>query len=181
MRIKSIFHSFVDKARFVEMFGNPVSNQMEWETISWKDTFDTKTGKVDSNAAVEGGEFPFFTCAKEWLRINHYAYDCEALLLAGNNAAGIYDVKYYKGKFNAYQRTYILQLKNRECEYPLFQYQLQDRLTYLQSQSKGSNTRYLTMEILNSLSFINPPIELQKNFTVFVNQVNKSKFASHSN
>ena len=57
MRIKSIFHSFVDKARFVEMFGNPVSNQMEWETISWKDTFDTKTGKVDSNAAVEGGNF----------------------------------------------------------------------------------------------------------------------------
>ena len=163
------------KARFVEMFGDPVSNQMEWETISWKDTFDTKTGKVDSNAAVEGGEFPFFTCAKEWLRINHYAYDCEALLLAGNNAAGIYDVKYYKGKFNAYQRTYILQLKNRECEYPLFQYQLQDRLTYLQSQSKGSNTRYLTMEILNSLSFINPPIELQKNFSVFVNQVDKSK------
>ena len=45
------------KARFVEMFGDPVSNQMGWETISWKDTFDTKTGKVDSNAAVEGGNF----------------------------------------------------------------------------------------------------------------------------
>ena len=38
-------------------------------------------------------------------------FDQEALLLAGNNAAGKYDVKYYKGKFNAYQRTYVLGLE----------------------------------------------------------------------
>lgn len=52
-----------------------------------------------------------FTCAKESFLIDVYAFDCEALILAGNNAAGIYDVKYYSGKFNAYQRTYILTLK----------------------------------------------------------------------
>ncbi len=48
---------------------------------------------------------------KEVFRIDRYAFDQEALLLAGNNAAGKYDVKYYKGKFNAYQRTYVLGLK----------------------------------------------------------------------
>ena len=165
------------KARFVELFGDPTINPKGWDKIPWKDMFDTQTGKLDSNAAVADGEYPFFTCAKEWLRIDNYAYDCEALLLAGNNAAGVYDVKHYKGKFNAYQRTYILQLKNQNCEYPLFKYQLEERLVYLQSQSKGTNTRYLTMEILNSLSFINPPVKLQKQFTEFVEQVDKSKVA----
>ena len=163
------------KARFVEMFGDPVSNSEGWRVVPWEGVFDTKTGKLDSNAAVEGGEYPFFTCAKEWLWIDKYAYDCEALLLAGNNAAGVYDVKHYKGKFNAYQRTYILQLRDADWSYSLFKYQLEDRLQYLQSQSKGTNTRYLTMGILNSLAFIVPPNELQDEFTTLVSQVDKSK------
>lgn len=94
------------KARFVEMFyekGYPV--------LKWNDVFITTTGKLDSNASVEKGAYPFFTCSKELLRIDTYAFDQEALLLAGNNAAGKYDVKYYAGKFNAYQRTYVLSLK----------------------------------------------------------------------
>ena len=163
------------KARFVEMFGDPVTNPKGWQVIPWEGVFDTKTGKLDSNAAVDGGEYPFFTCAKDWLWIDKYDYDCEALLLAGNNAAGVYDVKHYKGKFNAYQRTYILQLKSMEWSYSLFKHQLEDRLQYLQSQSKGSNTRYLTMGILNSLSFIVPPKNMQDEFTNFVAQVDKSK------
>lgn len=97
--------------------------------------------------------------------------------MAGNNAAGVYDVKHYKGKFNAYQRTYILQLKDKEWSYPLFKYQLEDRLQYLQSQSKGTNTRYLTMGILNSLAFIVPPKAMQDTFTIFVSQIDKSKVA----
>ncbi len=71
------------KARFVEMFyekGYPV--------LKWNDVFITTTGKLDSNASVEKGAYPFFTCSKELLRIDTYAFDQEALLLAGNNAAG---------------------------------------------------------------------------------------------
>ena len=41
--------------------------------------------------------------------------------------AGKYDVKYYAGKFNAYQRTYVLSLKEN-WSYRLFQYQLEDKL-----------------------------------------------------
>ncbi len=110
------------KARFVELFGDPINNPKGWDVLSWENVFDTKTGKLDSNAAVEGGQYPFFTCAKDWLWIDEYAYDCEALLLAGNNAAGIYDVKHYKGRFNAYQRTYILQLKDAKWSYSMFKH-----------------------------------------------------------
>ena len=159
------------KARFVEMFyekGYPV--------LKWNDVFITTTGKLDSNASVEKGAYPFFTCSKELSRIDTYAFDQEALLLAGNNAAGKYDVKYYAGKFNAYQRTYVLSLKEN-WSYRLFQYQLEDKLEYLQQQSLGGLTKYLTLKILGELEFVIPPEELQSEFEIFVTQVTKSKVA----
>ena len=159
------------KARFVEMFyekGYPV--------LKWNDVFITTTGKLDSNASVEKGAYPFFTCSKELLRIDTYAFDQEALLLAGNNAAGKYDIKYYAGKFNAYQRTYVLSLKEN-WSYRLFQYQLEDKLEYLQQQSLGGLTKYLTLKILGELEFVIPPEELQSEFEIFVTQVTKSKVA----
>jgi hypothetical protein len=160
------------KARFVELFydkGYPV--------LKWNDVFVTTTGKLDSNAAVENGEYPFFTCSKKMLKIDNFAFDQEALLLSGNNAAGKYDVKYYKGKFNAYQRTYILGLKNN-WSYQLFRYQLESKLVYLQQQSLGGLTKYLTMKILEKLEFVIPPIEKQLEFETFVYRVDKSKLLS---
>lgn len=157
------------KARFVEMFYDK-----DYSVLKWNDVFTTTTGKLDSNAAVDNGEYPFFTCSKEVLRIDKYAFEQEALLLAGNNAAGKYDVKYYNGKFNAYQRTYVLGLKE-DWSYRLFQYQLEDKLEYLQQQSLGGLTKYLTLKILGELEFIIPPKDKQKEFELFVDKVNKSK------
>ena len=159
------------KARFVEMFSNN-----NYPILKWCEVFNTTTGRLDSNASVENGKYPFFTCSKDILKIDSYAFDQKALLLAGNNAAGKYDVKYYSGKFNAYQRTYVLGLKDN-WSYQLFKYQLEDKLTYLQQQSLGGLTKYLTMKILEQLDFIVPPIEKQLEFDDFVKQVDKSKLA----
>ena len=157
------------KSRFVEMFYDK-----GYSVLKWNDVFNTTTGKLDSNAAVDGGTYPFFTCSKEVLRIDDYAFEEEALLLAGNNAAGKYDVKYYSGKFNAYQRTYVLTLKEN-WSYRLFQYQLEDKLTYLQQQSLGGLTKYLTLKILGELEFIIPPKKQQDKFDLFIKQIDKSK------
>ena len=168
------------KARFVEMFGDCYTNPHNLPIEKWNNIFSTTTGKLDSNAAVENGKYPFFTCSKETLRINTYAFDQEALLLAGNNAAGKYDVKYYCGKFNAYQRTYVLSLKH-DWSYALFRFQLEDKLGYLEQQSLGGLTKYLTLKILNELEFIVPPKEEQDKFAAFVDQIEKTKTTvSHS-
>ena len=158
------------KSRFIEMF-----DDKGYPKLKWNEVFNTTTGKLDSNAMVADGKYPFFTCAKEIFRIDKYAFDQEALLLAGNNAAGKYDVKYYKGKFNAYQRTYVLGLK-QNWSYQLFRYQLEDKLDYLQQQSLGGLTKYLTIKILGELEFIVPPMDKQDEFTAFVEQTDKSKF-----
>ena len=163
------------KSQFVEMFGDPVMNPMGWETTTWEEVFNTTTGKLDSNAMVENGEYPFFTCAKEVFSIDNYAFDCEALLLAGNNAAGIYDVKHYVGKFNAYQRTYVITLKNNRFSYYPFKLMLEHKLGQMRDLSKGTNTKYLTMGILNEFIFIVPSPTLQTQFATFVERVEAQK------
>lgn len=78
----------------------------EWKIVKGKTLFHVTTGKLDANAAEENGEYPFFTCSMIPKKINTFSFDCEALLVAGNGIVGF--TQYYKGKFNAYQRTYVL-------------------------------------------------------------------------
>jgi len=163
------------KSQFIEIFGDPVTNPKGWDKDLWPSIFNAATGKIDSNAMVDNGKYPFFTCAKEAFWIDKYAFDCEALILAGNNAAGIYDVKHYAGKFNAYQRTYVLTLMDEKNQYCVFKIQLESKLEQLRHSSKGTNTKYLTMGILNNLEFIIPPSLLQTRFADFVQQVEAQK------
>ena len=110
------------------------------------------TGKLDANQAVSGGEYPFFTCAEFPDQIDHFAYDDDVVLVAGNNARGNFHVSRYKGKFNAYQRTYILTAKegfNIDYVY----YALKLELKRLREKSQGSQTKFLTMPILTGIHF----------------------------
>ena len=68
-----------------------------------KDICKIETGKLNANMATSDGKYNFYTTSKEILKIDTYRWDTEALLIAGN--ANVGDVKYYKGKFEAYQRT----------------------------------------------------------------------------
>ena len=159
-------------AIFLDIFGDPVLNTKNWDTLPMTEIFEIITGKLDSNAAVEGGEYPFFTCAKEASQIDHFAFDCECLLLAGNNASGDFDVKYYNGKFNAYQRTYILTTDKINYDYAKFA--LDYQLKKLKQSSLGTNTRYLTMEIFKRMHIQIPSRDLQQQFPLYYNALKNS-------
>ncbi len=109
-----------------------------------------KTGKLDSNQAVKGGQYPFFTCSSLPDTIDKYAFDEDAVLVAGNNAQGNFHVSRYKGKFNAYQRTYILTAKP-DYDIDFIYYSLKLELKRLKEKSQGSQTKFLTMPILNNI------------------------------
>lgn len=174
-------YSALSQSLFLEMFGDPVTNPKKWNTKYFSDVFITKTGKLDSNAASDTGMYPFFTCAKQPLKIDSYTYDEEALLLAGNNAAGIFDVKYYNGKFDAYQRTYILTIKGNELTYSFMKVALEKKLADLERLSIGSSTQYLTMQILKRLEFSVPPIQLQNQFAERIAIIEQQKQQAQSN
>jgi len=111
---------------------------------------DITTGKLDANQAVEGGQYPFFTCAEYPDTIDHYAFDNDVVLVAGNNARGNFHVSRFRGKFNAYQRTYILTAK-AGCNIDYVYYALKLELKRLRERSQGSQTKFLTMPLLTGV------------------------------
>ncbi len=122
-----------------------------------------KTGKLDSNAAVPDGDYPFFTCSQETLRTNTYSFDTECVLLAGNNANGIFPLKYFKGKFDAYQRTYVVRPRDTNVLTTKFlYYALRPKLSELRSNSTGAATKFLTLTILNNTEIQLPPLPIQQ-------------------
>ena len=121
------------------------------------------TGKLNSNAAQDNGKYPFFTGAPEALKIDDYAFDTEAIILAGNNADGNFHIQHFKGKFNAYQRTYVIEsLDENKVDTKYLYYALKTCLLHFKQISQGSATKFLTAKILNSFELPIPEIEIQK-------------------
>ncbi len=135
----------------------------DWDYINLGKFCHFQTGKLNSNMEEENGDFPFFTCSPDTLSINSYSFDCEAILLAGNNAEGKFNVKYYNGKFEAYQRTYIITIKDlMKLDYSYLYFCLILSLDRLKESSQGTATKFLTMKILNSLEIPVPSINEQR-------------------
>ena len=129
----------------------------KWDKKLLCEVSEYTTGKLNSNAEVSDGEFPFFTCSPRVLKINDYAFDQDAVLLAGNNANGVFHAHRYTGKFNAYQRTYVFNtLSHSVIDNTYLYYYLIYKLNYLQSQSIGSATKYLTKKILDKIEIYYP-------------------------
>lgn len=120
-------------------------------SVSLAKVANITTGKLDANAAVEGGAYPFFTCAEEPLRIDSFAFDDDAVLLAGNNAHGIFHINRYNGQFNAYQRTYVITAKEG-YSIDFIRYAIEQHLLYLRKSAQGSQTKFLTMSALESIA-----------------------------
>lgn len=134
----------------------------EWKIYKLGDIATFQTGKLNSNAAVSNGQYPFFTCSPITLSIDTWAFDKEAIILAGNNAEGNFSIKYYKGKFNAYQRTYIIEAMQGVCDTKFLYYSLKIFLKHFKRLSQGTSTKFLTAVILRSIEISLPPLAEQK-------------------
>ena len=128
------------------------------------------TGKLDANAMVENGKYPFFTCAEDTFRIDEYAFDTEALLISGNGANLGY-IHYYNGKFNAYQRTYVLDKFSVEVMY--LKYYLETFLNQRINQEVNvGNTPYIVLSTLTKMKIKIPDISQQRNIINVLSNLN---------
>ena len=131
-----------------------------WKTVRLGDYVNIKTGKLDANASSPNGQYPFFTCSIEPLRIDSYSYDCECVLVAGN---GDLNVKYYNGKFDAYQRTYIIESKDKNSLSVVYLYSfLNFYIEILRKESIGGVIKYIKLGNLTEAKIPLPPLETQK-------------------
>ncbi|WRD32996.1 restriction endonuclease subunit S [Helicobacter pylori] len=130
-----------------------------WQKVRLGDICEITTGSLDANEMVHYGKYRFYTCAKEYYFIDKYAFDTEAILISGNGAYVGY-VHYYKGKFNAYQRTYVL---DNFSEHIIFvKYFLTMFLqSHIQTNKNEGNTPYIVMATLKDFEIPLPPLNEQ--------------------
>lgn len=131
------------------------------EKVRLGDYTEIKTGKLDANASNINGKYPFFTCSNETLKIDKYSYDCECVLVAGN---GDLNVKYYNGKFDAYQRTYIIESKDKNLfDTKYLYYLINSNIEKLRKDSIGGVIKYIKLGNLTNIELLPISILKQKN------------------
>jgi type I restriction enzyme S subunit len=144
----------------------------DWEEKKLGEICLITTGKLDANAMVDNGEFRFYTCAKDYFKIDKYAFDFEALLISGNGANVGY-IHHYKGKFNAYQRTYVLY--NLSENYKYIKYFLNQYLQRrIHREKKDGNTPYIVMSTLTEMAIKIPSLPEQKKIARFLTSLDES-------
>ena len=140
------------------------------KTKSLTQVCNITTGKLDANAGIPNGKYPFFTCAPDPLRIDTFAFDDDVILLAGNNAQGNFHIQRFKGKFNAYQRTYVI-IARDGYDIDYVKYSLELSLQHLKRIAQGSQTKFLTMQILDSFRVVDIPYNAQRHLIGSIREV----------
>ena len=140
------------KAWFVDfsVFGGTVPN--DWQTYHLADFLPVITGKKNANVSSSQGKYPFFSCSQDYAWTNEYSFDGSAILVAGN---GDFNVKFYSGQFEAYQRTYVLIPNEPKYTAWLF-YAVQYHLSSITSAARGSVIKFITKGNLEDFKFVAP-------------------------
>ena len=165
------------QSTFLTLFGDPrrqgTVGEIATSPKNLGELTRIRTGKLDANAADDDGAYPFFTCAVKPLRINKPAFDCKAVLVAGN---GDLNVKYYEGKFNAYQRTYVIESLSEDLLEPRFLFAFLDLyVSELRKQAIGGVIKYIKLPYLADAIIQLPLLKEQQRFTAIVESIERQK------
>ena len=187
------------KARFVEMFGDPIANPMGWiETTIGDECFYIKDGPHKSlpDIGKENGGHPFISVRNI---VNGYIDFSSARYISDEDYADAIkkchpekgDMLYSKGgttgiaklidideEFANWVHVAVLKFDKTKLNGIFFENMLNGDYCYEQSQrlTKGIANRDLVLSAMAQIKMYRPPMELQEQFADFVHQVDKSKF-----
>ena len=140
-----------------------------WAWCRLGEIANIKTGKKDANYGGKEGKYPFFTCALLPIRCNIFSFDLEAILLPGNGA-NVGEVFYFKGKFEAYQRTYVLDFEIENIRYFYYVLKALWKKSIIGKQF-GSATNYIRLSNIEELLIPLPPITEQKRIVEKIEEI----------
>ena len=187
------------KARFIELFGDPIVNSMSWpeeligdscfvtklagfeytQYIHYKDSGDVVMVKAQN---VKNGKLN----RKDLSYISKAVSDSlpRSQLLAGDVVmtyvgANIGDVAVIDDKYKYHLAPNVAKIRPNAEKYNsiYFMYMLMFLNSYIVGNSADTAKAALGMERIRKLKIFVPPIELQEQFAAFVEQVDKSKVA----
>ena len=105
------------------------------------------TGKRDANFGTENGKYDFWTTANSPIKADEFSFEGKAILIAGN---GNFYVNFTEGKFEAYQRTYVIQSEDENMLIFMYMACLQSA-EKLRKGSNGSIIKYITIGDVNNI------------------------------
>ena len=186
------------KARFVEMFGDPVINSMGWdETTVGDECFYIKDGphKSLTDIGKENGGHPFISVRNivngcidlstaRYISDDDYAEAIKKchpekgdILYSKGGTTGIAKLVDIDEKFANWVHVAVLKFDKTKLNGVFLENMLNGAYCYEQSQrlTKGIANRDLVLSAIAKIKLYRPPIDLQEKFADFVRQVYKSK------
>lgn len=147
----------------------------DWKKYKLGEFLPVITGKKNVNVSSDHGEYPFFSCSQDIAWTDEYSFEGNAILVAGN---GDFNVKFYSGKFEAYQRTYVLIPYNPRFTAWLF-YAVKHNLDLITVAARGSVIKFITKGNLEDFAF-HAPVDLDNcaiidHFTAINNQIAENR------
>ena len=140
-----------------------------WRKVALGDIAPILTGKKDANFGTEDGAYPFFTCSQDPIKAPSYSFDTSAVILAGN---GDFNVKLYRGKFEAYQRTYVLSPHEAKHLYLLYN-AVNESMAILVKGASGSTIKFLTKGMIESIPIFIPTDDLLERYNNYSENVQR--------
>jgi type I restriction enzyme S subunit len=151
-----------------------------WEVKTQGSYFPVLTGKKNANISSIDGNYMFFTCSQVPSKTREYSFDASAILVAGN---GDFNVKYYKGKFEAYQRTYVLIPYKKNLAGLLF-FSIKKNLESITRGHRGSVIKFITKGQIEDFKVVFPRNSLldrlSEKFEGLINLIENYKIENES-
>lgn len=140
-----------------------------WKKVGLASVAPILTGKKDANYGTDDGKYLFFTCAREPIKAPSYSFDCDAVILAGN---GDFNVKLYRGEFEAYQRTYVFSPIEKDNLFLLY-HAVRESMKQLFQGASGSTIKFLTKRMIEEIEVYVPTNDIKQRFNVYCENYQK--------
>ncbi|MFP6113960.1 restriction endonuclease subunit S [Helicobacter pylori] len=141
------------KMKFSKELNRLIPNDFEVKTLG--ELTQLKVGNKNANHSSDQGKYPFFTCSNNPLRCETYQFEGKHIIISGN---GNFYVTHYDGKFDAYQRTYVVN-PNNPNHYVLIYLFVKSYTNYLKLQSRGSIIKFITKSDIENIKIILPNLK----------------------
>ncbi|MGN8422322.1 restriction endonuclease subunit S [Helicobacter pylori] len=142
------------KMKFSKELNRLIPNDFEVKTLG--ELTQLKVGNKNANHSSNHGKYPFFTCSNNPLKCETYQFEGKHIIISGN---GNFYVTHYDGKFDAYQRTYVVN-PNNPNHYVLIYLFVKSYTNYLKLQSRGSIIKFITKSDIENIKIVLPNLKI---------------------
>ncbi|GAA8332921.1 hypothetical protein HpBT203_10810 [Helicobacter pylori] len=156
------------KMKFSKELNRLIPNDFEVKTLG--ELTQLKVGNKNANHSSNQGKYPFFTCSNNPLRCETYQFEGKHIIISGN---GNFYVTHYDGKFDAYQRTYVVN-PNNPNHYVLIYLFVKSYTNYLKLQFRGSIIKFITKSDIENIKIILPNLKTYAKWNNVLKMIEKN-------